>query len=79
VSEYFNAAAFANPGVGNFGNASRAAGAGPGYADTGGGVNAFNRPNFANPNALQGQGDFGTINTIMGTSRQIQLNLRLEF
>ncbi len=98
VSAYFNTAAYANPGVGNFGNASRAAGIGPGLAQTDFSLykkwpiterynvqfradlfNIFNRPNFANPNGVQGRGDFGTITSTAGNARQIQLNVRFEF
>ena len=41
--------------------------------------NVPNRPNFGVPAALRGRGDFGTINTTIGTGRQIQLSMRLEF
>jgi hypothetical protein len=43
--------------------------------------NLPNRPDFANPNTLQGRADFGHITSILGnsTARQIQLSLRLEY
>jgi hypothetical protein len=41
--------------------------------------NVPNRPNFGVPAALRGRGDFGSINTTIGTGRQIQLSMRLEF
>jgi hypothetical protein len=49
------------------------------------GFNLFNHPNFAQPGAVFGSGSFGRIlNTLgrtlgMGTARQIQLALRLQF
>jgi hypothetical protein len=49
------------------------------------GFNLFNHPNFAQPGAVFGSGSFGRIlNTLgrtlgMGTARQIQLALRMQF
>jgi hypothetical protein len=41
--------------------------------------NVPNRPNFAAPASVRGRGDFGRINSTIGTGRQIQLSLRFEF
>jgi hypothetical protein len=41
--------------------------------------NVPNRPNFASPASARGRGDFGRINSTIGTGRQIQLSLRFEF
>lgn len=42
-------------------------------------LNLLNRPNFSVPNAVRGRGDFGRITSVIGTGRQIQLSMRLEF
>ncbi|MBI3681256.1 MAG: TonB-dependent receptor [Acidobacteria bacterium] len=41
--------------------------------------NLPNRPNFDVPNAVRGRGDFGRLTRTLGTGRQIQLSMRLEF
>lgn len=41
--------------------------------------NLPNRPNFAPPAAVRGRGDFGRITSTIGTGRQIQFSMRLEF
>lgn len=41
--------------------------------------NVPNRPNFGAPAAVRGRGDFGRVNSTIGTGRQIQLSLRFEF
>ena len=41
--------------------------------------NLPNRPNFGVPAALRGRADFGRISSVVGTARQTQLGLRLEF
>jgi hypothetical protein len=41
--------------------------------------NAPNRPNFGAPAAVRGRGDFGRVNSTIGTGRLIQLSLRFEF
>jgi hypothetical protein len=89
---------FSAPATGEFGNAARTLGFGPGFVSLDASLNkkwAFterynlqfrtdiynvpNRPNFNVPNAVFGRGDFGRITNTIGTGRQIQLSLRLEF
>ncbi len=41
--------------------------------------NLPNRPNFDLPSLSRGRGDFGRINNVVGTGRQIQFALRFEF
>ena len=41
--------------------------------------NLPNRPNFNVPNGVFGRGDFGQVTSTIGTGRQIQFSLRLEF
>jgi hypothetical protein len=41
--------------------------------------NAFNKPQFANPGASLGDGDFGQVTSTRGDNRQIQFGLRYEF
>ncbi|MBK7928013.1 MAG: TonB-dependent receptor [Bryobacterales bacterium] len=41
--------------------------------------NVPNRPNFASPAAVRGRGDFGRVNSTIGTGRLIQMSLRFEF
>ena len=41
--------------------------------------NVPNRPNFAAPASVRGRGDFGRVNSTIGTGRQIQLSMRFEF
>jgi hypothetical protein len=41
--------------------------------------NLPNRPNFSVPNAVFGRGDFGRVTSTIGTGRQLQMSLRLEF
>lgn len=98
LAQYFDTSCFSAPGTGNFGNAARNLGFGPGFIGIDASVtkrwafkeryslqfrtdiyNAPNRPNFSVPAAVRGRGDFGRVNSTIGTGRQIQLSLRLEF
>lgn len=98
IAQYFNTTCFSAPGTGNFGNAARNMGFGPGFIGVDASVtkrwafseryglnfrtdiyNVPNRPNFGSPAAIRGRGDFGRVNSTIGTGRQIQLSLRFEF
>ena len=98
INQYFNTSCFSAPGTGNFGNAARNLGFGPGYVGIDASVtkrwalteryglqfrsdfyNVPNRPNFGAPASVRGRGDFGRVNSTIGTGRQIQLSLRFEF
>ncbi|MCU0248380.1 MAG: hypothetical protein MUC42_17560 [Bryobacter sp.] len=41
--------------------------------------NLLNKTNFGNPNSNRSSGAFGTITTLNGSAREIQLALRLAF
>ncbi len=41
--------------------------------------NAFNHPNLGNPNTSFGSAAFGTISSIVGTARDLQLGFRFDF
>ncbi len=41
--------------------------------------NVPNRPNFAVPATVRGRGDFGRVNSTIGTGRQLQLSMRFDF
>ncbi len=98
INQYFNTSCFSAPGTGNFGNAARNLGFGPGYVGIDASVtkrwtlteryglqfrsdfyNVPNRANFGAPASVRGRGDFGRVNSTIGTGRQIQLSLRFEF
>lgn len=98
VARYFSTECFQAPGSGNFGNAARNVGFGPGLIGVDLSVskrwalterwgllfrsdfyNLPNRPNFGLPSVLRGQGDFGRVTSTVGSGRQIQFSMRLEF
>jgi hypothetical protein len=98
LAQWFNRSCFGAPAVGEFGNAARLNGFGPGLVSVDLSVskrwafsehrnllfrsdfyNLPNRPNFNVPNAVRGRGDFGRVTNTIGTGRQVQLSLRVEF
>jgi hypothetical protein len=98
IAAYFDTSCFTAPAAGEFGNAARNIGFGPGFIGVdasltkrweiterwrfqfrGDFLNLPNRANFNVPNAVRGRGDFGRVTSTVGTGRQIQLSVRLEF
>jgi hypothetical protein len=98
IARYFNTGCFSAPATGEFGNAARLLGFGPGFIGLDTTLNKkftiterynlqfrtdfYNLPNRANfnvPAAVFGRGDFGRVTSTIGTGRQIQFSLRLEF
>ncbi len=98
LARYFNTGCFSAPAAGEFGNAARLLGFGPGFIGLDTTLNKkftiterynlqfrtdfYNLPNRANfnvPAAVFGRGDFGRVTSTIGTGRQIQFSLRLEF
>ena len=98
IAEWFNTAAFEQPGAGVFGGSPRTLCCGPGQAVVDTSINKkfffseskhvefradffniANTPNFALPELRRGNGGFGRIRGTVGTGRQLQLGLHLQF